>query len=182
MSPDLALLELAHAFLQCPYKSFLLSTGQAAEVDALEFSAQRRADAYRDIAQAHFQMQAQPRRGNDQWIRIPADTYPGTPQSMSPSVYCALATGSRNQKGGTAPVHSPLLLVPSERVTKEHKLALALVGLVLSKCGYTVATRGQIIYGASFKTLAVSLDALRVKAEKSCPASVETGVPHPGGV
>lgn len=167
------------AFLDCPYKAYLLLVDEYARNASppaqhtgsfgAEGSACHDLASYKQAAIQHCQAKmechsAVPACASSRTIRHePLDPIRTTSLDDVHTLIVELVE-TRTTKHRKGLLHAPVLVNPSERISKNDKLLLGFSAMLLLQNGYAPATFGRIIHGPSFRRTTVQLPQVINKA------------------
>lgn len=160
--------EIFTAFLDCPYKAYMLLKGQLDQQKGPSSPCEDMAlddVSYRRAALDHYRQLPACRKRDipGRLANIGSATYKHihnqTSFEDSRSLFVELINVS-SPRGRANILHVPLLPISTEQISKHDKLLLAFTGALLRKNGHTITPFGCIVYGSSFRTTRVQLHKL----------------------
>jgi len=160
------------SFLHCPHKALLQIKGEAQEKNALEFSIDHQYAAYKNAAiQKHLDSIDDLGQLHRKWTDFNKASHDGKLiagqlDNAAPILAEAVENNHQQSIGHNRASYIPLLFVPTNKISKQQKLALAFAGRSLSKAGCTVTSYGKIIHGDNSGVARVQLGKLSRETEK----------------
>ena len=160
------------AFLNCPHKALLQFKKEVEDKNALEFSIEKQYAAYNNTTlQKHLDSIDDSSQLHRKWIWFNkasqvGELIVGQLDNAAPILAEAVENDKQKNIDHYRASLIPLLFVPTEKISKQHKLVLAFAGRTLSKAGYAVTSHGKIIHGDNSSVARVQLGNLYREIEK----------------